>query len=222
MLDLGSPASVRTFSKQVTDARHAIQLLILNAGAYRDAATTTSQQALDPTIRSNHLGHFYLTMLLLGSLASPPRVVTLTSVGHALAHHATDLLLTGRNRFGYDATTVYAASKLGNLLFAQRLARQATGYSVTSVAVHPGLVDTAFYERAPPLFRPIWALTRWVVAKSAKQGARSVLYAALAPDLPNGCYISDCRLSATAPCARNHNLERRVWDASLELVSKLK
>ena len=99
---------------------------------------------------TNHLGHFALTGLLIGSMEGrdDARVVTLSSTAHRTGRISFDNLGGERHYFRWRA---YGQSKLANLLFALELERRlrAAGSNVKSMAAHPGYAATNLQFAAP-------------------------------------------------------------------------
>src|SRR6185503_17132136 len=130
---------------------------------------------------TNHLGHFALTGLLLGTLLNgsvaggPPRVVTVSSGAHRMGSlHRDDLMLAD----GYGSWSAYGQSKLANLLFAYELQRRvdAAGLSLLSVAAHPGYAATNLQGVGPAmtgsrLGAVAMRLGNALMAQSAEHGA---------------------------------------------------
>ena len=135
---------------------------------------------------TNHLGHFALTGLLIGSMEGrdDARVVTLSSTAHRTGRIAFDNLGGDRHYFRWRA---YGQSKLANLLFALELERRlrAAGSNVKSMAAHPGYAATNLQFAGPPLVdRLVMHVGNLVIAQSEDMGALPTLYAATQPGLP--------------------------------------
>uniref|UniRef100_A0A914WS49 Uncharacterized protein n=1 Tax=Plectus sambesii TaxID=2011161 RepID=A0A914WS49_9BILA len=82
--DLSSLASVRDAAIAFLMRYKQLHVLILNAGVY-GPQPTKSRDGYENTFATNHLGHFYLTKLLMNVLRSsaPSRVVVVSSICHA-------------------------------------------------------------------------------------------------------------------------------------------
>uniref|UniRef100_A0A8C6MDC6 Si:dkey-73n8.3 n=1 Tax=Nothobranchius furzeri TaxID=105023 RepID=A0A8C6MDC6_NOTFU len=74
----------------------------------------------------NHLGHFFLTFLLLDLLkhSAPSRVINLSSAAHAMGKIRFDDLNGEKD---YHPVRAYAQSKLANVLFSRELAKKTEG-----------------------------------------------------------------------------------------------
>lgn len=142
----------------------------------------------------NHMGHFLLTNLLLDTIKSsaPAKIVNVSSIAHTRGKiNVADLNSTEK----YEPGDAYAQSKLANILFTKELAKKLKETGVTVNAVHPGLVDTEITRHMPffksttaaILIRPLF----WLFIKTPKQGAQTILHAALEPSLNNvsGIYL---------------------------------
>lgn len=136
----------------------------------------------------------------------------------------------------FDTNANYGRAKLANLQFAQELAQRAPS-NIRSLAVHPGLVlTTLFKELGPnysagemgsvtgrsavedrlaglPNLRELQSTTPLkVVLKSPEEGSRPLLYALLAPGLPNGAYLADCELRDTSPASKDVSNRQALWE----------
>jgi NAD(P)-dependent dehydrogenase (short-subunit alcohol dehydrogenase family) len=180
-------------------------------------------------IGTNHLGHFALTGLLIGSMhgREDARVVTVSSGAHRMGRISFDDL-QGERR--YNRWRAYGQSKLANLLFMFELDRRlrAAGSKVTSLAAHPGYAATNLQSAsAPTIDRLVMVVTNFVLAQSAEMGALPLLYAATEPGLEGGTYVGPDgigeqrghpKLVVPNRAARNESAARRLWAVSEELT----
>jgi NAD(P)-dependent dehydrogenase (short-subunit alcohol dehydrogenase family) len=228
-LDLAALPSVRDFAARIGAAHPRLDLLINNAGLMAPPRGTTAD-GFETQFGTNHLGHFALTGLLLGSLlaAPAPRVVTLSSGAHRMGTIKWDDLQRER---GYNNWLAYGQSKLANLLFCFELQRRATaaGSPLKSVAAHPGYANTNLQFAGPVKFyeRPLMIIGNKLIAQSAEMGALPTLYAATVPELPGGTFVGPGGLMegrgyplvvTAAGKAYDEVAWRRLWDISEELT----
>jgi NAD(P)-dependent dehydrogenase (short-subunit alcohol dehydrogenase family) len=182
-LDLASLDSVRRFATSVKREFHQVSLLILNAGVYFDSDDRkVTQDGFEAHMGVNHLGHFYLTNLLLDVLkrGAPSRVVVVSSTNQLIAElDLDDVMLERRRDFGFQNTIPYNNSKKANSLFAMELGRRLAGTGVTTYSMCPGLVNTDVFRNLSTFRRFYTRLNILLVGLSAKQGAETILYCAL-------------------------------------------
>jgi len=227
-LDLGSLESVRSFADGFRAGHEGLDLLVNNAGVMAAPRSETAD-GFELHLGTNHLGHFALTGLLIGSMEGrdDARVVTLSSGAHRTGRIAFDNL-DGRHR--YFRWRAYGQSKLANLLFMMELDRRlrGTGSTVRSVAAHPGYAATNLQSAAPPKFdRIVMVVSNRVIAQSAEMGALPPLYAATYPGLEGGAYIGPDGIAeqrgypkrvGMSAAARDEAVARRLWEVSEELT----
>jgi NAD(P)-dependent dehydrogenase (short-subunit alcohol dehydrogenase family) len=227
-LDLGSLASVREFAEHFRSEHGGLDLLINNAGVMAPPRRTTVD-GFELQLGTNHLGHFALTGLLVGTMEGrdDARVVTLSSGAHRIGRMAFDDLHGERH---YNRWRAYGQSKLANLLFALELDRRlrSAGSPIKSLAAHPGYAATNLQSAAPPkVDRLVMAVTNRLVAQSADMGALPTLYAATHPGLEGGTYVGPDGLAeqrghpkpvAPSRTARNQPAAQRLWSISEELT----
>ncbi|CAG09237.1 unnamed protein product, partial [Tetraodon nigroviridis] len=96
----------------------------------------------------NYMGHFLLTWLLLDTLKDCGKFGFFSGVVSvpSSAHHIEEIRLNDQNFCQYySAHAAYCNSKLAQLFFSSypHQERQKEGFSVSSCAVDPGVVDTA-------------------------------------------------------------------------------
>jgi NAD(P)-dependent dehydrogenase (short-subunit alcohol dehydrogenase family) len=174
------------------------------------------------TFQVNHLGPFLLTILLQEQLAvgDRARVVNVASAAHSSARRGLDfddLQSTGR----YRSYTVYAKSKLANILFTRQLARRWDDRGITANAVHPGLVASDFGRDGDMsrLAGLVWPLIR-PFANTPEQGARTQIYVASAPELDGvtGGYWAKSAPATPSAAALDDAAAARLWEVSEQLV----
>lgn len=156
-LDLASFESIKRFAECFASKYPVLDALILNAGVVMPAFNLTDE-GLECQMGVNHVGHSFLTRLLLplmktkpgsGKGLEPASIVVLSSQTHANANSQTlkrSLVLGTVTKQEYKAPEWYANSKLANILFSKQLAKEVGGSaeerSVIVNSLHPGVVFT--------------------------------------------------------------------------------
>jgi NAD(P)-dependent dehydrogenase (short-subunit alcohol dehydrogenase family) len=216
--DLSSQSEVRRLAGEVLAQVPALDVLVNNVGGYWNTRHVTPD-GLERTFALNHLAPFLLTNLLLDRLtqASTARVVTVSSNAQALGRIDFDDL---QGETSFSGARAYNQSKLANVLFAYELARRLRGATVTSNALHPGVVNTSFGTEDPagvqrvlvPLMRPLM--------KSPAQGAVSSVHLASAPDLEGvtGLFFSGNKPKKSSVRSYDTAVAARLWHVSAQLA----
>ncbi len=221
-LDLADLASVAAAAGSILSQWSRLDVLVNNAGGTWSGRQATAQ-GFEYTFGVNHLGHFYLTNLLLPRLeaSAPARIVNVTSVGHHFARNGMrfdDL----QSEHGYDAMEAYCRSKLANVLFTRELAERLGGQVVTANAAHPGPVRsgfgmdgdlTGFMGFGMKLVRPFEI--------SPKRGAKTSIYLASSPEVAgkSGLYWVRSKPGHMSRRARDDQAAARLWTESEALLS---
>jgi NAD(P)-dependent dehydrogenase (short-subunit alcohol dehydrogenase family) len=142
--DFASLADVRALGAYLVDNYDRLDVLINNAGTLQQTRQL-SQDGHELTFAVNHLAPFALTAALLPALRATAsaqgqaRVLNVAANGHLKAALDFDDLQYTRD---YDGVKAYQRSKLANVLFTKRLARQLDGSGVAVHALHPGVITT--------------------------------------------------------------------------------
>jgi NAD(P)-dependent dehydrogenase (short-subunit alcohol dehydrogenase family) len=221
-LDLADLGSVRAAADEVLSRWDRLDVLVNNAGGtWSERAVTV--QGFERTFGVNHLGHFYLTNLLLGRLraSAPSRIVSVTSLGHHMAWKGMrfDDLQSERSFEGFEA---YCRSKLANLLFTTELARRLPPAQVTANAVHPGAVRSSFGMDGDLTGFSAWGLQ---VARpfeiSPRRGAKTSIFLATSPRVVDktGMYWVRSKPGHMSRQARDGAAAARLWDESEKLCA---
>jgi len=232
-LDLASLASVEAFAGRMLEAHPALDILVNNAGVMAPPARQLTADGFELQFGTNYLGHFALTARLLPALlrAEGARVVQVSSLAHRRGAIAWDDLQSERR---YNAWAAYSQSKLAMLMFARELARRAKAqnWPLSSIAAHPGWAATDIVANgpgggAPDLKSRLMAVGFGLVAQSAADGARPLVFAATSPDAKPGAYYGPAGIgeirgqpgpSRVMPQAADAAAAKRLWTVSETLT----
>ena len=228
-LDLADLASIRDFAERVLKEESRIDVLINNAGVMMCPYEKT-KDGFEMQFGVNHLGHFYLTHLLLDRLktSAPSRIVNVAS--KAQRYHGTwydgsidfdDL----NGEKSYDRARAYGQSKLANVLFTRELARRLNGTRVTAYSLHPGAILTELprhLENIPVLgylVKPLLFVFSFAL-KTPFEGAQTSICCAVDERLENvsGRYYSDCVEEPLLSHATNDTVTKKLWEVSERLT----
>lgn len=235
LLDLGSLASVRQIAAQQLDRSEPLDLLINNAGVFAPPKRLETVDGFEIQFGTNVLGHFALTSLLfplLQQAPGAPRIVTLASIAHKQGKLQFEDLQWTRN---YTPMGAYQQSKLADLIFAFELDRRlrASGSSMLSIAVHPGVANTALFHKGE--FSSIERIARKAMGKvmdvflnSQEDGALPILFAATSYEAESGGYYGpqgfremrggDVGPAKIAPQAHDEAAAKRLWEVCEQLT----
>ena len=170
---------------------------------------------------TNHLGHFYLTILLMPSLLRSnsssndnnlPRVINLSSTAHRLANdyewllNLFDYCIENKNFMSdksneYHPWINYGISKTCNILFARELQKRYNN-KLIAVSAHPGGVKTGL-SRHINIQSGLYILTSFMMSpfraiknlKTIPQGSATTLrcVSLLDNQIKKGHYYFNCR-----------------------------
>jgi NAD(P)-dependent dehydrogenase (short-subunit alcohol dehydrogenase family) len=222
-LDLADLASVGRAAQDILARWDRLDVLVNNAGGTWSDRQETAQ-GFEYTFGVNHLGHFYLTNLLLPRLSAsaPSRIVNLTSVGHHAARRGMrfDDLQGERH---YEAMEAYCRSKLANVLFTRQLAKRlGTDVDVTVNAAHPGPVRSNFGMDGD--LHGVMGFGMRLVRLfeiSPKRGAKTSLHLASSQAVTGktGMYWVRSKPGHMSRRARDDAAAARLWDESERLLA---
>ncbi|XP_030762805.1 retinol dehydrogenase 11-like [Sitophilus oryzae] len=220
-IDLGSLESVKEFASLVRKSCSKIDIMINNAGvAYRRSDRLKTQDGFEIHFGVNHLGHFYLTLLLEDLVAKAKgRIVVVTS--SLLEKGKVDL--NAIKKFNFEQkVNLYANSKLANVYFAQELARRTKDKEISVYAVCPGWVYTGLFRHSFRWYHYFFAPVAFLFMRSPKQGAQTVIYCATEPtlDQESGLIYRDCMLYNSRIIFFD-KLARDLWSESENMISSV-
>lgn len=236
-LDLGSMASVTSFSNRVMQEHPTVDVLINNAGLSAVQKRMETHDGHELTLGVNYLGHFGLTAQLFPLLlrGSDPRIIFVSSLEHRQGEiHFNDIELQKK----YSATDAYAQSKLAMLIFALELHRRclSNGLNVKVIPAHPGAANTHIFDEGPRIsgkyLHPVPLIKRFLLkslGQKAQTGALPLLFAATSVEARSGIYYGPDGPSELwgnptevkiALQAANLHAGVRLWDLSEKLIRR--
>lgn len=225
-LDLADLGSVRAFAESLVADFDRLDVLVNNAGVVMSERRETVD-GFEMTFGVNHLGHFALVEALrpLLEASAPARVVIVASDAHRFSRGLDfDDLQSEKGRFGVvRGLSVYAASKLANLLHGRELSGRLPADRVTVNAVHPGGVRTRLGrdDEGSRVGEAVWSLAGRLMATPEK-GARTSVWAVTAPELDGvtGRYFAKEAFATPKKTALDEGAAARLWSVSEELVAQ--
>jgi len=210
--DLASLDSIRSFAKSFLTKYDQLHLLVNNAGLW-ESKRKESSDGIEMNFAVNHLAPFLMTNLLLDVIkkSAPARIINVSSTAHKYAKMNFDDL-EGEKR--WDSMKSYAQSKLANIFFTRKLARELEGTGVTVNCLHPGVVSTHLFDNMPGFFRRIFGL----FMISPEKGAETSIFLATSPEVENisGAYFKKKKRAKTTMHAEDMKAADILWEVSKE------
>lgn len=220
-LDLSSFESISAAVREVNSSSTRLDILVNNAGIMATRPETT-KEGYEVQFGTNYLGHALLTKLLLPTLIftakahnSDVRIVNLSSECHLLAPNGG--IIFDKSELDAQGTWVrYGQSKLANILFTRELASRYP--SITSVAVHPGVIKTDLYrpsQQTNALVRYAMMTIGFLMMGTVASGSLNQLWAAAGrrEEMVSGSYYEPVgSISTGSKYAQDARLARELWD----------
>eukprot|EP00246_Nothoceros_aenigmaticus_P018123 TRINITY_DN9376_c0_g1_i2.p1 TRINITY_DN9376_c0_g1~~TRINITY_DN9376_c0_g1_i2.p1 ORF type:complete len:327 (-),score=33.24 TRINITY_DN9376_c0_g1_i2:406-1386(-) len=228
-LDLSSLASVKRCADQFLASGYPLNLLMNNAGVML-CPFQKSADGIEIQFATNHVGHFYLTKLLLDKLKSTAkesgiegRIVNLSSHGHNAPYRGGIRFKDINEEKGYGSMSSYGQSKLCNILHANELARrlQDEGANVTANSLHPGFIKTNLGRHVETTIA-IGSRVTFFLWKSIPQGASTQVYVAVHPSLNGvtGKYFDHCNEAKPSKLSGDKELGKNLWDFTEGIIAE--
>jgi NAD(P)-dependent dehydrogenase (short-subunit alcohol dehydrogenase family) len=225
-LELSDFQSVVDCAGSVQQMGLSLDALILNAGMNSVGGDLTLVNGIEQMFVVNFLGHFILANHLAPMMvaAGKGRIVHVGSQSGYLRAPPEGIDFDNlRGEGEYDAIHAYGRSKLANQLFSLELAKRLAGTTVTSNALHPGLVNTNLVRNVPEIVRRGIKLLGTVIAKTPEQGAATQVYVATNERVEgvSGAFYVDCN---PARISGEHHMfdalmSRALWATAEEMTA---
>ncbi len=203
--DFSSLKDVQELSEACSRRLGHLDRLINNAGIFQ-SRFERSADGYEMTFAVNHLAHFLLTRGLLPLLrkAGEARIIVVSSMAHASAIDFDNL----QAEHSFDGYEAYSVSKLCNILFTYKLARDLKQAGITVNCLHPGVINTK-------LLRKGWGS----IGASVKEGAKTSVYLTDSPQAAGitGRYFVNSRPTRSAPVSYDISIQERLWQISERL-----
>lgn len=231
-LDLSNFESIRRFVDDLP-VNEEIYGLDCNAGFVYQSDFRYTKDGIEETFAVNHLGHFYLTHLLLEKF-SIPKIVIISSEGHdpkikapiakAVYRPVLEMAYPKKdNRSLKDQTQeFYSNSKLCNVFFAYELARQLNGKSIVN-AYNPGFMPSTNFGRTESfsnlVFRKLMTVlgTIFGFTTTAKKSAKYVTRL-FDEETRTGKYFEKDKAVKSSVDSYDVNKATALWKGSEELI----
>ena len=216
--DLSSFKSIRKCADDFKSKHNSLDVLVNNAGLIADTPMVTAE-GFEWQFGVNHLGHFYLTKLLMDNILATktPRIVNVSSGAHMAGKIDFDKLEGMQEN--YSSIGFYAQSKLANILFTKSLAKKHPNILVNSL--HPGVVGSGFVnDDLAWYFKSVWKVIKPFLL-SPEKGAATSIYLASSPLVNvSGKYFDKSKEKKTSKLAQDEALAEKLWAYSDRQIVK--
>ena len=217
LADMAAPNAVRELAGRLLERLDRIDILINNAGVWRNRLETTAD-GFELTFATNHLGHFLLTHLLLERLRGGAQIVNVSSEAHRYGDlRRAPLEEIARGRAWRGGIQAYSDSKLANALFTVESVRRWGAYGLTANALNPGVLATRIWnQNRGPLARSLQAAK--VFLRRPEVGGAAVLGLVQRPpqERVTGRYFQVGAEATPQPQVTDRELARSLWERSAE------
>jgi len=215
--DLANLSNVRNAANELLQTMTRVDVLINNAGGLFDERSL-SDDGFEQHFAVNHLGHFFLTNLIIDLLLeSQCRIMNVSSEAHRIAKlNFNDLQSSGN----YSSITAYGTSKLLNILFTHGLHQKYQAKGLKVYSAHPGVVASNFAQNYAGWVRWGYRILSPFMINSTK-GAEHILHPLMhEPAYPSDTYFKNGRMSKPKIPGDIGKLSDQLWEVSLSLVTQ--
>ncbi|QQS34943.1 MAG: SDR family oxidoreductase [Ignavibacteriales bacterium] len=214
--DLSSMNEIKKLSEEIHNKFSKIDVLINNAGIILHQRQVTVD-GYEYQFAANYLSNVLLIHLLMDLLlkASPSRIINVSSGAHrGVGINFNDL----HSEKDYQYLRVYSMTKLSQILFTYKLAKELNGTGITVNALSPGVVATNLlsdFQGKPRALGFIHKLKN----DNPEKGAETPLYLATSDEVKNisGKYFANKKVEETSMSSYDQNTTDRLWNESLKL-----
>lgn len=227
-LDLASLESVYTFAQELLADFPQIHVLINNAGlSIPDEKEPMTEDGIEMHFGVNHLGHFFLTNLLLERLkeSAPSRVINVSSLLHRHGIIDFDHLSKGPlpSQKSGNLPPAYCNSKLCNVYHAMELGQRVGDSGVDVFTLCPGWCYSGLMRHYNfPWYKYITIVPiAFLFMRSSNKGAQGIVHCALEENLPKNYgtfgFYRNCR-PFTSQTPFDPDIAKQLWEYSDNLI----
>jgi len=218
LCDFSSQHSIREAAQKIRNTLTELHVLVNNAGAVYQYKELT-EEGIEKTFATNHLGCFLLTHLLLPIIPANQgsRIVNVASDAHFSGRMNVEDIVNPKKYFIFQA---YANSKLANVMFTFLLAEKLKPMNITANCLHPGVVKTRIGNKNTADWMGwAWNAITTLRGISVEKGAATSVYLASSDEVSSvsGKYFDKCRESKPSALATNASLQQQLWNLSEKL-----
>ncbi|KAF5724609.1 alcohol dehydrogenase Bli-4 [Fusarium mundagurra] len=219
-LDLTSLSSIKSAAAEFQASSPRLDILINNAGIMMTPEGLT-KEGYEIQIGTNHMGHAFLTHLLLPTLEETAktnpdvRIVFVSSAGETMAPknpYQFDQFKTTMSNL--STMTRYGISKLANIHYAAALAERYPKIKV--ISIHPGVVHTNLTGPVRANSLIMGTMTRVVnsfIAVDVDKGALNQLWAATDPKAESGVYYHPVGVKGKgSKLSQDKDAREKLWE----------
>ncbi|EEU42898.1 uncharacterized protein NECHADRAFT_84229 [Fusarium vanettenii 77-13-4] len=217
-LDLASFDSIRQAARSFLEESERLDILMLNAGIMAVPPALT-KDGYEIQFGTNHMGHAYLTKLLLPVLEktsqaeteAKPRVVCLASHGHVyLCKGGFDFSTLRTTGESTGPLQCYYQSKLANMLWVRQLAKRYPQLTVS--AIDPGLVQTELAVKATGINWVLRTIIKTMLLTPVEKGVKNQLWASVSKGVKSGEYYEPIgREGLATDDGKDDELAAKLW-----------
>lgn len=225
--DLSNPKAIVEIATKVKAEHERIDVLLANAGVMSPPLTVVDgySEPLELQMAVNFMANFLLVnhLLPLVKAADGGRIALVASDGYQGAPRKIGINLDDLDcSEGYNALGTYGQSKLAVVLFNKLLAEKLENSSVTTNAIHPGVIRTNLASDTKSFTVKLIGAFAGPWVRSIAQGAATHCFVAVHPDLDgvSGEYFGDSNPKPLKkPWTDDLDLAGRLWDKAEELAA---
>ncbi len=205
---------------QSIKSRYPVIDVLLNSAGLHSTKRRLTEDGNELVFQVNHIAPFLLTVMLLEPLKASKqgRIIQVNSEGHRFGGlNIKDLNWRKRPYIGLRA---YGASKTAQIMTVRTLADKLKDTGVTVNAMHPGDVRTNIGNNNGWLYRAWLHGVVWHFLRDPEISGNALYYLAAAPELEktSGRYFNLTIDEKPMPHALDEEIQKKVWDKSLELA----
>jgi NAD(P)-dependent dehydrogenase (short-subunit alcohol dehydrogenase family) len=214
--DFENLQAVADCAKTISIENPQIDILINNAALW-ESKYRTNTDGFEITWTVNYFAPFIFTYHLLPPLkeqAAKTKDARIITVGSE-AHRFGVLDLENLNTYHFQKT--YGLTKLADMLWSFKLARELEGTDVTVNTLHPGVIATGLWRKLPKAI--VWFLNKVLI--SPDEGAKTTIYlATVESQNTTGAYFDKSKVAQASEQAQNKNLQEELYRFTIEKLKK--
>jgi len=235
-LDLSSLASVFEFVKNFKRQFGSLDILINNAGM-SPLKFELTEDKIENTFQSNHIGHMVLTYLLLDYFKSEEgRIINVSGDIYKISNYSVKKFEDLQNNLDYkgidfstnvESIIEYSNSKLANIYFTNYLGDllEKKFNHIKTMSLHPGVISTELMRNATGFFyyfRLIISPLFWYCTKTPDMGAQTTLYLCYEfhDKLKNKGYYLDCKERKKCNLIEDEDIQNEMIKYSWMLIDR--